>query len=146
MEVILVQMVHVEEICARKAIHVEIPNGLSKNTKSALERLGVTRLYSHQVQMLLCNAILLKPLFNGEVSILVICAGRVNKCFPCWEECGCGNYDIQWEISLLQCSSCGSVVPEFIIMCLILVSNKGLLRVIFFLYLFYLILLNFFGM
>ena len=52
------QMVHVEEICARMAIHVEIPDNLSETTKSALERIGVTRLYSHQVQMMPCNAIL----------------------------------------------------------------------------------------
>lgn len=44
------QMVHVEEICARMAIHVEIPDELSENTKSALEHIGVTRLYSHQAE------------------------------------------------------------------------------------------------
>ncbi|WKA08273.1 hypothetical protein VitviT2T_026010 [Vitis vinifera] len=44
------QMVHVEEICARMAIRVEIPDELSENTKSALEHIGVTRLYSHQAE------------------------------------------------------------------------------------------------
>ncbi|RVW20654.1 putative ATP-dependent helicase YprA [Vitis vinifera] len=49
-EVFLAQMVHVEEICARMAIRVEIPDELSENTKSALEHIGVTRLYSHQAE------------------------------------------------------------------------------------------------
>lgn len=137
-------MVHVEEICARMAIHVEIPDELSENTKSALEHIGVTRLYSHQVQMLPCNTILLKPLFPEEVSILVIYAGRVDTSFPWREECCCGNNDIQWEISLLQCSSSGSVIPEFVIVCAILVSNKGLLRLIVLILLF--VLFYFYGM
>ncbi|KAL6319072.1 hypothetical protein AAG906_001545 [Vitis piasezkii] len=81
-------MVHVEEICARMAIHVEIPDELSENTKSALEHIGVTRLYSHQAESI-------------QASLR--------------EECCCGNNDIQWEISLLQCSSSGSVIPEFVI-------------------------------
>lgn len=125
-------MVHVEEILARMAIHVEIPDGLSENTKSALRRIGVTRLYRHQVHMLPRDAIILKPLCTDspeEVSIPVMCAGRGNTSFPCHKECCCGNNDIQWEISLLQCSSFGSVIPEFVIMCTVLVSNKGLLSV-----------------
>ncbi|XAR63839.1 DNA helicase [Bertholletia excelsa] len=44
------QMVHVEEISARVANHVEIPNELSENMKSALKRIGITRLYSHQAE------------------------------------------------------------------------------------------------
>lgn len=43
------QMVHVEEIGARKAIYVEIPLELSDNIKSALNCMGITKLYSHQV-------------------------------------------------------------------------------------------------
>lgn len=42
------QIVHVEEIGARKAIYAEIPNGLSDTTKLALKSLGIDRLYSHQ--------------------------------------------------------------------------------------------------
>ncbi|KAJ7978775.1 ATP-dependent helicase [Quillaja saponaria] len=42
------QMVHVQDICARKASYVEIPIDLSENMRSALESLGVSNLYSHQ--------------------------------------------------------------------------------------------------
>lgn len=42
------QIVHVEEINARAANYVDIPNELSEATKSAINRIGVTRLYSHQ--------------------------------------------------------------------------------------------------
>ncbi|XP_059640822.1 uncharacterized protein LOC132282982 isoform X2 [Cornus florida] len=44
------QVVHIEEISARVANHVEVPNELSDNTKSALKCIGVTRLYSHQAE------------------------------------------------------------------------------------------------
>ncbi|XVF54478.1 hypothetical protein PTKIN_Ptkin05aG0183500 [Pterospermum kingtungense] len=44
------QMVHVENIGARKASYVEIPNELSDNTKSALESIGINKLYSHQAE------------------------------------------------------------------------------------------------
>ncbi|CAA7026987.1 unnamed protein product [Microthlaspi erraticum] len=42
------QIVHVEDIKARKAAFVEIPDGLSEITKSALKRIGINTLYSHQ--------------------------------------------------------------------------------------------------
>ncbi|XP_059453824.1 uncharacterized protein LOC132184275 isoform X1 [Corylus avellana] len=44
------QMVHVEDVGARKATYVEIPNQLSDNMRSALKSLGITKLYSHQVE------------------------------------------------------------------------------------------------
>ncbi|XP_042476308.1 uncharacterized ATP-dependent helicase YprA [Macadamia integrifolia] len=44
------QIVHIEEIGVRKAMHVEILNELSETTRSALQRIGVTRLYSHQAE------------------------------------------------------------------------------------------------
>ncbi|KAI4335871.1 hypothetical protein L6164_014474 [Bauhinia variegata] len=44
------QIVHVEDISTRKAIHAEIPIELSKNMRSALESIGVSKLYSHQVE------------------------------------------------------------------------------------------------
>ncbi|KAL7161138.1 hypothetical protein ACSBR2_041739 [Camellia fascicularis] len=44
------QMVHVENISARVACHVEIPNELSEKMKSALKCIGITRLYSHQAE------------------------------------------------------------------------------------------------
>jgi DEAD/DEAH box helicase domain-containing protein len=42
------QMVHVEDIGARKATYMEIPNQLSENMGSALKSMGITKLYSHQ--------------------------------------------------------------------------------------------------
>ncbi|XP_024012105.1 uncharacterized protein LOC18018302 [Eutrema salsugineum] len=42
------QIVHVEDINARKAVYVEIPDELSEFTKSALKRIGINTLYSHQ--------------------------------------------------------------------------------------------------
>lgn len=45
----MVQVVHIEEIKARNAKYVEIPRQLSESVKSALNRVGITKLYSHQV-------------------------------------------------------------------------------------------------
>ncbi|KAM7279820.1 hypothetical protein ACFE04_006954 [Oxalis oulophora] len=42
------QVVHVENISTRRPIHVEVPNEYSDNTKYALKRMGITKLYSHQ--------------------------------------------------------------------------------------------------
>ncbi|KZV15998.1 hypothetical protein F511_14364 [Dorcoceras hygrometricum] len=44
------QVVHIEEIKARKANYVEIPCQVSDNIKSALNRVGITKLYSHQAE------------------------------------------------------------------------------------------------
>ncbi|XP_022135057.1 uncharacterized protein LOC111007140 isoform X2 [Momordica charantia] len=44
------QIVHVEDIAARKANYVEIPEELSNNVISALKCIGVEKLYSHQAR------------------------------------------------------------------------------------------------
>ncbi|KAL8134877.1 uncharacterized protein LOC141713110 isoform X2 [Apium graveolens] len=44
------QIVHIEDIPGRKANYVEIPVEVSENVKSALRRVGITRLYSHQTE------------------------------------------------------------------------------------------------
>ncbi|KAL5725762.1 hypothetical protein ACHQM5_008871 [Ranunculus cassubicifolius] len=44
------QIVHIEEINARTAVHVDIPKELSDSTQSALRRIGVSKLYSHQAE------------------------------------------------------------------------------------------------
>ncbi|KAF5177122.1 Atp-dependent helicase hrq1 [Thalictrum thalictroides] len=44
------QIVHVKEIGARIAIRVDIPNELSELTATALKKIGVSRLYSHQAE------------------------------------------------------------------------------------------------
>ncbi|CAG7911720.1 unnamed protein product [Brassica rapa] len=44
------QIVHVEDINARKPVYVEIPDELSEITKSALKRIGINTLYSHQAE------------------------------------------------------------------------------------------------
>ncbi|XP_030939060.1 uncharacterized protein LOC115963945 isoform X4 [Quercus lobata] len=44
------QMVHVEDIGARKATYMEIPNQLSENLRSALKSMGIAKLYSHQAE------------------------------------------------------------------------------------------------
>jgi len=44
------QIVHIEDICARKAIYSEIPIDLSEKMRSALKYIGVSKFYSHQVQ------------------------------------------------------------------------------------------------
>lgn len=46
------QIVHVEDIAARKANYVEIPEELSNNVISALKCIGVEKLYSHQVWLI----------------------------------------------------------------------------------------------
>ncbi|KAK4563301.1 hypothetical protein RGQ29_005703 [Quercus rubra] len=42
------QMVHVEDIGARKAAYMEILNQLSENLRSALKSMGINKFYSHQ--------------------------------------------------------------------------------------------------
>ncbi|KAF3775124.1 ATP-dependent helicase [Nymphaea thermarum] len=42
------QIVHVEYIRSRTAMHVEIPNNLLSTTRAALRKMGISRLYSHQ--------------------------------------------------------------------------------------------------
>ncbi|KAF7838556.1 ATP-dependent helicase HRQ1 isoform A [Senna tora] len=44
------QIVHVEDICERKAIYAELPIELSENMKSALDNMAISKLYSHQVE------------------------------------------------------------------------------------------------
>ncbi|XP_061350533.1 uncharacterized protein LOC133295696 isoform X2 [Gastrolobium bilobum] len=44
------QIVHIEDICARKAIHSEILIELSEKMRSALKCIGVSKLYSHQAE------------------------------------------------------------------------------------------------
>ena len=46
----MVQVVHIEKISGRSAEYAEIPSQLSENMKFALERVGITKLYSHQVR------------------------------------------------------------------------------------------------
>jgi DEAD/DEAH box helicase domain-containing protein len=43
------QIVHVEEIPCRGASYAEVPRHLSEAMREALESIGITRLYSHQV-------------------------------------------------------------------------------------------------
>ncbi|KAJ6813656.1 uncharacterized protein M6B38_142540 [Iris pallida] len=51
------QIVHVEDIGAKQAIYVDVPSDLSDRSKTALEGLAITRLYSHQADAI--QAILL---------------------------------------------------------------------------------------
>ncbi|KAL6182984.1 hypothetical protein ACLB2K_044395 [Fragaria x ananassa] len=44
------KIVHVEDIGARKAVHVEVPQELTENMRSALHSVGITQLYSHQAE------------------------------------------------------------------------------------------------
>ncbi|WVZ21227.1 hypothetical protein V8G54_008549 [Vigna mungo] len=44
------QIVHIEDICARKAIYSEIPIDLSEKMRSALKCIGVSKFYSHQAE------------------------------------------------------------------------------------------------
>nr|KYP47965.1 Putative ATP-dependent helicase HRQ1 [Cajanus cajan] len=44
------QIVHIEDICARKAIYSEFPIELSEKMRSALKCIGVSKFYSHQAE------------------------------------------------------------------------------------------------
>ncbi|KAL1337952.1 hypothetical protein AAHE18_10G175300 [Arachis hypogaea] len=44
------QIVHIEDIGPRNAIHAEIPTELSEKMRSALKCIGVSKLYSHQAE------------------------------------------------------------------------------------------------
>ncbi|KAF6140055.1 hypothetical protein GIB67_001796 [Kingdonia uniflora] len=46
------QIVHVEEIAARTAVHVEMPSEISETIISTLKRIGISKLYSHQAESL----------------------------------------------------------------------------------------------
>ncbi|KAJ4713250.1 ATP-dependent helicase [Melia azedarach] len=49
------QIVHIEDIHAREAVHVEIPDALSDNTKTALKSIGISKLYSHQAESIMAS-------------------------------------------------------------------------------------------
>lgn len=53
------QIVHVLEIDAKEAVYMELPNNLSETLKCALNRIGISGLYSHQVSPFFCYVILL---------------------------------------------------------------------------------------
>ncbi|KAI0525197.1 hypothetical protein KFK09_004589 [Dendrobium nobile] len=44
------QIIHIEEINEKLAVHVDVPNNLANISKAALRRIGITRLYSHQAE------------------------------------------------------------------------------------------------
>ncbi|KAL5993780.1 hypothetical protein ACLOJK_038137 [Asimina triloba] len=44
------QIVHVEEIEARKAVYADVPYDFLEKTKAAVEGIGISRLYSHQAE------------------------------------------------------------------------------------------------
>ncbi|PKU69922.1 DEAD-box ATP-dependent RNA helicase 32 [Dendrobium catenatum] len=44
------QIIHIEEINEKLAVHVDVPNSLANVSKAALRRIGITRLYSHQAE------------------------------------------------------------------------------------------------
>ncbi|CAB4311480.1 unnamed protein product [Prunus armeniaca] len=44
------QVVHVEDIGARRPVYVEVPHELSENMRSALHSIGIMQLYSHQAE------------------------------------------------------------------------------------------------
>lgn len=46
----MAQVVHIEEVSGQCAKYVEIPSQLSGSIKFALDRVGISRLYSHQVR------------------------------------------------------------------------------------------------
>lgn len=127
------QIVHVEDISARRAAYVEVPHELSENMRSALRSTGITQLYTHQVWIFsrLHATVLLRKTswlmcFNFFfIFFLMIFTGRVNTSLTFWEECCCGNNDIEWKISLLQSAGLRSSVPQFIRLCSIFISNKG---------------------
>ncbi|CAN0876969.1 ATP-dependent helicase HRQ1 [Linum grandiflorum] len=49
------QIVHVEQIRARKAQYVDIPAELSNATKSVLKCMGINKLYSHQAESIMAS-------------------------------------------------------------------------------------------
>jgi len=50
MNIGFMQIVHIEDICARKAIYSKNHIDLSEKMRSALKCIGVSKFYSHQVQ------------------------------------------------------------------------------------------------
>lgn len=77
----MVQVVHIEEVRSRCANYVEIPSQLSENIKFALDRVGITRLYSHQVRDFFTGNFLdhiLSYKFLCMCSTVIECAGQVN--------------------------------------------------------------------
>ncbi|KAK8962459.1 hypothetical protein KSP40_PGU013491 [Platanthera guangdongensis] len=49
------QVVHIEEIKAKLAIHVNVPDSLADVSMAALKRIGISKLYSHQSEALLSS-------------------------------------------------------------------------------------------
>ncbi|KFK25179.1 hypothetical protein AALP_AA8G076800 [Arabis alpina] len=76
------QVVHVEDIKARKAVYVEIPDELSEITKSALKRIGINTLYSHQAESISA------ALSGKNVAIATMTSSGKSLCYniPVFEE------------------------------------------------------------
>ncbi|VVB13674.1 unnamed protein product [Arabis nemorensis] len=76
------QIVHVEDIKARKAVYVEIPDELSEITKSALKRIGINTLYSHQAESISA------ALSGKNVAVATMTSSGKSLCYniPVFEE------------------------------------------------------------
>uniref|UniRef100_A0A1J3HP48 Putative ATP-dependent helicase YprA n=1 Tax=Noccaea caerulescens TaxID=107243 RepID=A0A1J3HP48_NOCCA len=76
------QIVHVEDIKARKAAFVEIPDELSEITKAALKRIGINRLYSHQAESISA------ALSGKNVAVATMTSSGKSLCYnvPVFEE------------------------------------------------------------
>ncbi|XP_030476883.2 uncharacterized protein LOC115693939 isoform X2 [Syzygium oleosum] len=87
------QIMHVEVISGRKPTYMEIPNGLSEDTKHALQRMKVTKLYSHQAESIQAS------LAGKNVAVATMTSSGKSLCYnvPVLEEllrnsCSCALY------------------------------------------------------
>ncbi|CAH8270442.1 unnamed protein product [Arabidopsis lyrata] len=76
------QVVHVEVINARKSAYVEMSDKLSETTKSALKRIGLNTLYSHQAEAISA------ALSGKNVSVATMTSSGKSLCYnvPVFEE------------------------------------------------------------
>lgn len=76
------QIVHVEVINARKSAYVEMSDKLSETTKSALKRIGLNTLYSHQAEAISA------ALSGKNVSVATMTSSGKSLCYnvPVFEE------------------------------------------------------------
>ncbi|CAB4311520.1 unnamed protein product [Prunus armeniaca] len=69
------QVVHVEDIGARRPIYVEVPHELSENMRSALHSIGIMQLYSHQAESIQA------PLSGKNVVVATMTSSGKSLCY-----------------------------------------------------------------
>jgi hypothetical protein len=124
------QIVHIEEIPCRGASYAELPPDLSEAMKEALQSIGISRLYSHQVLWSMSSTVFAYILLLGLIPSVSLNSSTVRSytIFHFWEACCSCNLNIEWQVFVLQYSCPGISLSRFDGMCSLYISDKGIGR------------------